>query len=143
MGNLLNALVFVMTLNVLMWLSQVAALDINPQGAVFYNCNGSLMEGFGSKCSDGVVNTDVKAMLPSAQAGNVGVTVGQYFTDIFNSISGWLKSIPGLNYIYEIAAAPYNILKAFNLPNEFVFAIGTFWYGISVFLIVAFMWWRE
>ena len=144
MGNMTIALTFVMLLNVFMWLSQVAALDLNPAGPVYYNCEGSIMEGFGSDCantSNSVVNTDVASQLPSSQS--IEVSSGNPFTDIFNNILSWMKGLPGINYIVAVVSAPANILKSIGMPNELAFGLGVLWYGITVFVVVAFLWGRE
>ncbi len=144
MGNMTMALVFVMLLNVFMWLSQVAALDINPSGPQYYHCEGSVMEGFGSDCdnvSRSVVNTDVVSQLPQSQ--NIVVSSGNPFTDVFNNILSWMKGVPGVNYAVSIVSAPSSILKSMGMPNELSFGLGVLWYGITVFLLVSFLWGRE
>ena len=143
MGNTTVALTFVMILNVLMWLSQVALIDLNPVGPEFFHCEGSIMEGQSSACSnasDIVLNTDAASQLPSSQ--NVDVATNP-FTDIFNNILGWLKSLPGISYLVAIVSAPYNIMKSIGLPNELAFGLGFLWYGITLFCVVAFLWGRE
>lgn len=143
MGNSVVALVFVLVLNVLMWLSQVSIVELNPTGTQFYNCEGSIMEGFGSDCtneSNMVLNTDVASQLPSAQ--NVETTTNP-FTDIFNNILGWIKGLPGINYLVNMVSAPYNLMKAIGLPNQLAFGLGFLWYGITLFCVVAFLWGRE
>lgn len=144
MGNLTTAFVFVMTLNVLMWLGQVAAIEINPEGTEFYHCNGSLIDELGSGgCGNStVLNTDVIEHLPSA-GSTVAPSSGSVFTDPITSILDFFKKIPGVNFLIQVAAAPYNMLKVLPLPSEFVYAIGTLWYGISIFLIIAFIWGRD
>jgi len=138
MGNTTVALVFVMFLNILMWFSQVAALEINPAGPVFLNSNGTILESF----SDGsVLESDPANALPSAQ--NVEVSTGNPFTDIFNNILGWITGLPGINYLTAIVTAPANILKSIGLPNQICVGLGVLWYGISLFLVVAFLWGRE
>lgn len=149
MSKLATAFIFVMALNLLMALSQLSSIAINPDSNIYYNCNGTILDSFGNSCTSGVMNSnpeDITDMLPSSQTGSVGVSSSGIFTDIFNSIGGWFKSLPGISFIYSIASAPYNILKAM-LPgaefSNFVLLLSIFWYGISIFLLVAFMWWRD
>jgi len=144
MGNFTMALVFVMLINVFMWLSQVAIVDINPTGPLYYNCEGSVMEQFGSNCANSsisMVNTDVVSQLPQAQ--DIEVSTGNPFTDIFNNILGWIKGVPGVNYAVAVVSAPVSILKSMGMPNELAFGLGVLWYSISAFLLVAFLWGRE
>ena len=146
MGNLTIALVFVMTLNVLMFMSQVAILDLNPEASPYFWTNkGTMLENFDKTggSGDAVLNTDLVTEDLPAGDGSVSPTTGNIFTDVFNSIKGWFGRSTGLAYITGIVSAPYNVLKSMNLPNEFVFAMGTLWYGITFFLVVAFFWGRE
>lgn len=141
MTNTTVALVFVMTVNVLMWLSNVAILDLNPAGPNFYNCEGSIIQGLTSDCTNtSVLNNDIASQLPSAQ--NIEVSTNP-FTDIFNSALGWIKGLPGINYLVTIVSSPYNIIKALGLPNQLTVGLGVIWYGITLFCITAFLWGRE
>lgn len=143
MGNLTAAATFVMILNVLMWLGQVAALDINPAGAYYYNCTGSLLDD-GSGCKDYVLDTGkISEDLPSAE-GSISPTTGNLFTDTFSSIKTWVGKTTGIKYIFNILSAPYNLIKSIpNLPVEFSYAVGTLWYVITFIVIIAFFWGRE
>lgn len=144
MGNMVIATIFVVTLNVLMWISQVAMLDMNPDGPTMYNLEGSIIgETVAGQGNGTVVQDDVLSDLPSS-AGTVATgETGGYFTDIFNNILSWFKSAPGIKYVYGVVSAPYNILKALGLPSEFVVGIGTLWYLVSFLVLVAFLWGRE
>ncbi len=144
MGNLTIATIFIVTLNVLMWLSQIAMLDINPDGPTMYNVEGSLInETILAQGNASVLDDDVLSDLPSSAGTVVTSESTSVFTDIFNNILGWLKSAPGIKYVYGVVAAPYNVLKAMNLPTEFVVGIGTIWYLISLFILVSFLWGRD
>lgn len=145
MGNLTIALVFVLVLNVLMFLTQATILDINPDSNVFWTNKGTLMENFDKTngAGDPVLDTDkATSELPSGE-GSVSPTTGNLFTDTFSSIKGWFARATGISYILGIVSAPYNIIKAMGLPNSFAYAIGTLWYGITFFLIIAFFWGRD
>lgn len=145
MTNLTVALVFVLTLNMLMFLSQATILNINPDAPQFWSNKGTLFETLDKNkgVGDPVLDTDKSTeILPSGES-SISPTTGNLFTDIFTSIKSWFAKNTGISYLTSIISAPYNILKAMNLPNSFVFAIGTLWYGITVFLIVAFFWGRE
>lgn len=143
-GNLVIATIFVVALNVLMWFSQIAMLDVNPAGPTLYNMEGSVIaETVAGQGNGTVLQDDVLSDLPSS-AGTVTTSEStSVFTDIFNNILGWMKSTPGVRYVYGIVSAPYNILKAMNLPSEFVVGIGTLWYMVTLLVLVAFFWGRE
>jgi hypothetical protein len=143
MGNLTTATIFVVTLNVLMFLVTVAMINMNPDGSVCYNVEGSVIgETMQQQGNLSVSQTNALNDLPgSAGTVTIGDAIG--FTDIFNNILGWMKTAPGIKYVYGVVSAPYNILKCMNLPAEFVVAVGTLWYLISLLVLVAFLWGRD
>lgn len=143
MGNLVIGTVFIVALNVLMFLTQQAMTNINPDGSVCYNVDGSVIgETMASQGNMSVSETSALSDLPGS-AGTVMTGDTNVFTDIFNNILGWMKSAPGIKYVYGVVSAPYNILKCMNLPAEFVVGIGTLWYLVSLLVLVAFLWGRE
>lgn len=141
MGNLTTALVFVMALNVFMYLAQASILELNPDSAVlFFSGEGHLITEFDKNLGAGEPVLDTESTydnLPSP-AKDVSPTTGNIFSDMFTSIKDWFAQSSGLRYLAGIVSAPYNMLKAMGLPNSFTFAIGTLWYGITLFLIIAF-----
>jgi hypothetical protein len=143
MGNLTTALVFVLTLNVFIWISQMAILEVNPSGTEFFNCSNSIVNGVSTGCSSGtgtVLNANPLDNLPES---NQVSSSSNPFTDLFNSILGWFKNVTGLNYVISIVSAPYNLLVAIGLPTAIAGALGVLWYGITFFLILSFLWWRD
>lgn len=143
MGNLTIATIFIVALNVLMFFAQTAMLSIHPDGSICYNAEGSLIgETMESQGNMSVSSTSALDDLPGSEGTvTIGDAVG--FTDIFNNILGWMKSAPGIRYVYGVVSAPYNILKCTNLPAEFIVGIGTLWYLVTLLVLVAFLWGRE
>ena len=142
-GNLVIATTFVVALNVLMWISQVAMLNINPDGPIMYSAEGTIIgETLIEQGNRSIVSNDVLDDLPTS-AGTVQTSESGFFTDIFNNILGWMKSAPGIKYVYGIVAAPYNVLNALGLPREAVVGLGTLWYLVSLAIFLAFLWGRE
>lgn len=145
MSNLTTALTFVMILNVLMWFGQVSMLELNEDGTVYFNCEGTMLEMFDKNNCNGTYELDdseTVSDLPTAEE-DISATTGNIFTDMFSSIKDWFNDVTGLNYLYAILKAPYNLLKAIGLPNEIVFGLGALWYAITFFLIIAFFWGRD
>jgi len=141
MGNLTTAVTFIALLNILMWFSSIAMLNINPTGTICYNLEGSLIDSATTRSGNvTIVDNDVLGQLPSNE---VVSTDSNVFTDIFTNILGSLKDIPGLKYIYGVVAAPYNILKCTGLPGQFIAGIGTLWYLVSFLVLLAFIWGRD
>ena len=144
MGNLTIATTLIVTLNVLMWFSSIAMLDINPSGSVCYNTQGSIIQQSLTSASNGsTLNNDILEQLPGADTTTVSAGSTNIFTDVFNNIISWFKSAPGIKYIYGVVSAPYNILNCMGLPSEFVLGIGTFWYLVSFLVLIAFIWGRD
>ncbi len=116
-------------------------MDLNPDGPRYYNRNGTLIESFNVGGADNpVLDTQaIGSSLPESE-GTISATTGNLFTDTFASIRNWFAKKTGIAYLYGIVSAPYNMLKAMHLPNAFVYALGTFWYGITFCLIVSFFW---
>lgn len=143
MGNLTIATIFVVFVNVMMFLVQTAVININPDGTMCYSTTGSVIdETMTFQGNLSVSSTSALTDLPGSQGTvTIGDAVG--FTDVFNNILSWMKSAPGIKYVYGVVSAPYNILKCMNLPSEFVVAIGTLWYLTSLLILVAFLWGRD
>ena len=138
MGNLTIAVIFVTILNVLMFLTQASMLQLNPEGLKFYNCEGTFLETYDvNKCSGTPVldTSKISDELPTVD-GSVSPTTGNLFTDTFTAIKNWFTT--KINFVGQIVSAPYTMLKFAGVPETLRYAIGTLWYVISVFLIMAF-----
>lgn len=148
MGNFMIASYFIILLNIMMWFGQLAMTDMNAQTPTVYTLDGSIIGNELTRqngiYNNSIVNNSVLDDLPPSTASTVSPSSsGGFVTDLFNNILGYIKQIPGLNYIVGVVAAPYNILKAMNLPWEFTAAIGTLWYMLSLFALLSFLWWRD
>jgi len=143
MGNMTVAFSFVMFLNILMFLSQFAMITANPDSTIFYNSTDSLMENFDTGTGDLQIDAEnIKDQLPGSVSA-INPENSNYFTDIFNSISTWIKDSTGIKYIKSMALAPYLLLKAMRLPEAFCFGIGVLWYGCTIFISIMFLVGRE
>lgn len=141
-GNMEIITLFVVALNVLMWLSQVAMLSMNPDAPTMYNEEGTIIgETIQDQGNRSVLADDVLGDLPSS-AGTVQAEQTGFFTDIFNNILSWMKSAPGIRHVYGVVSAPYNVLNAIGLPREAVVGLGTLWYLVSLTVVLAFLWGR-
>jgi hypothetical protein len=138
MSNLTTAMVFVLGLNVLMWLSQAAMLDLNPASPVFYTSDGTMLDQFSGNESLQIDSSNINDNFPSIDAG-VSSSSNAAFTDSSTLVGSFLSKIPGVKFAYNVLCAPFNMLKALHLPAEFVFGIGAFWYGITLLVLIAFI----
>lgn len=143
MGNLEIITLFVVALNVFMFLSGMAMETVNPNATICYNVEGTVLDNTAITSGNySVVDNDILEDLPDAQGSVTTDTGSNIFVDVFNNVLGWFKSAPGIKYIYGVVAAPWNILKCLNLPNAFILAIGVMWYLTSLLVLVAFIWGR-
>ncbi len=137
-SNITLIAIAVISLNVLMWFTQLAMTDMNPAGSKHWNCTGTVIENFGS-CSDYSIN-DGSEYMPSAE-DSISPTTGNIFTDTFSSISRWVHQ--KWDFIMGIITAPTNILKSMNLPPAFIFGVGLMWYGFSLLSVILLFWGKE
>lgn len=146
MAELGNVLMIVLAVNGMLFLGQVAALEMNPDGPQFYNCEGSLLGSFDQNDCAGTTyvldDTNPASQLPS-EGGEITVESGNVFTDTFSAATSWFTDATGLSYLYNVLAAPSNFMKALGLPSAFSFAVGAMWYGFTLLTIVAFALGRE
>lgn len=145
MGNATVAVIFVVLLNVLMFIAQASANHLNPDAPqTFYNQHGSLLEGIntGTQANPAMNTTVMETGLPSAK-GAVNPTLGVLFTDVFNSIKDFFLNTLGIKYFVYIVRAPFDLLASTGMPIEISFALGGLWYLISFFVIISFLWGRD
>lgn len=146
MAELGNALAIVLAVNAMLFLGQIAALEMNPQGPQFYNCADNILGTFeASNCTSTtyVLNDADPATQLSTSGSEIEVNSGNIFTDTFSAAMNWFTDATGLKYLYNIVAAPTNLLKAIGVPSAFAFAVGAMWYGFTLFLILAFIFGRD
>lgn len=146
MAELGNVLLVVLCVNGLLFLGQIAALELNPDGPQFYNCEDGLIGQFEIQgCTTGtyVLNVaDPASKLPN-QGSQVEINNGNVFTDTFSAAVNWFTRSTGLNYLYSILASPANFLIALHVPDVFAFALGAMWYGFTLLTIIAFILGRD
>lgn len=142
MANLTIALVFVLAANALLVLANASVEDMNP-AISYYNLDGACIGKFGDAETLIIDGESIPGYFPESE-GSVEPTSGEgFFTDLFGSIKNWAVSLPGISHVYCIVMSPYNMLKIMGLPEMFNFVIGALWYGLTIFLIVAFFWGRD
>lgn len=139
MGNISTALVIVLAINVMLFLGQAAVLGLNDGGTVYYDDSGDLISGFNNNYT---LPNNPDDLIPSAES-SVNPETGNIFTDTFSASRSWILEATGLSYIINLLGAPANFLSSIGLPREFAWAIGSLWYGVTLFLIVAFILGRD
>lgn len=148
MSNITIAVTFVWILNILMWMSQAAIVDLNPTADSpirFYNCSGTVIQSYSTSpnCDQIAIpnSNSINSELPIS-VKQTEETSGFFIVDVLSSAKNWITD--KLEYFGAIVTAPYSILKAIpGLPNGFAGAIAIMWYAISIFLLVAFILGRQ
>lgn len=137
MGNATIALVFVVIVNMFLFILQASVIGVDATGTKFYDSDGTVLENDNSYQLD---TANIANDLPTSE-GSLSPTTGNIFTDTFSSAKNWiLKNTVGLRNIYTMLAAPYNMLARMGLPPELSFAIGSSWYALSLFVLLSFLW---
>lgn len=143
MGNVTTALIFVLTLNLLMAITVISMEELwsidNAEAPPSFCANqGDL---FYQNAKNIVNNSNLETQIPGASEAT-SPTTGNIFTDVFSSIRNWILGTPGLNYLYVIVSSPACAFQLL-LPFELAPLLIGFWYMITLFLIIAFLWWRD
>jgi hypothetical protein len=129
MNNLLTALIIVLAINGLLWMSQKAVTDLNPEMS-FYNGEGGVLENH--NMSSG---TDPYTELPTS-GGAVTTDTGNIFIDTFGSLMNWLAQKTGFDTVIQTLKAPYTYLKIMGVPVELANVLGSLWYLVTITLVV-------
>ncbi len=138
MKTIAEALLVVLFLDILLFMCQTAAMEINPEGPVYYVFDGSYISQFDE--GDFTLSEDFSNDLPSS-ANTVAVeTGGNFFTDTFATMRDWaIDSIPGLRLAINVINAIPNFIKSFGGPPELSFAIGVLWHAFAFLLVLIFI----
>ena len=142
-----TALIIMLSINLFLFFGQIASEQINqeyqfnPESPQFFNYENSTIGEYNS--GDWVINDQlVKDELPKSQGGSILGGVGDWFTDVFQSIKNWFLGVTGVKYLVGIVNAVPNFLSSLPLPaiaKPFIFGISALWHAITLFLIVAFI----
>ena len=135
-SSISQALTIVLAINLLLWFGQIAVSELNPESSQFFDKEGSLVNNYDKgnyTLEENPIND-----LPDSES-SVSVTTGNIFTDLFSTMKNWFLKTTGLSYILNILSAPMSFLRALHLPSEFAFGLGAMWYGLTLFLVIAFI----
>ena len=139
MNNIVQALMIVVGINSLIFLSQLSLVEINPESTIFFEYEGSDISQFDVSNGDYVLDQDVADDLP--ETGNpVAVDLGSnVFTDTFSTIKNWLLKQTGAKYVLMAVNAVPTYIKYFGLPSGIAFALGWMWHVIVFVFAVMFI----
>jgi hypothetical protein len=114
-------------------MGQTAITSINPNGPIYEDNQGGMLNNFRNQ-------TNPENDLPTQSEVQ---TTGNPISDTYRDITNWFKGTTstiskGMSYFGGLLAGPVPYVQAMNLPIEFTFVISSLWYGLTLFLIVAF-----
>jgi len=135
-GSLTSALTIVLSINMLLWFGQIAVYELNPEGSTFFHNKDTLLDKYDA--GNYTLDDNAVDQLPSSES-SVSVTTGNIFSDLFTTVKNWFLDSTGFSYILNVLSAPMSFLRVINLPQQFAFGIGAMWYGITLFLVIAFI----
>lgn len=136
MSKVATGLLITLTINMFLFLGQLAFESVNPSARIFDRTTTLLND---ADAGGYVINQSISGNLPASEA-SVSPTTGNVFTDLFTSIKGWILDSTGAKYIVAFLFAVPNFLKAMSLPGAFTFVVSAFWYSYNFFLLLMFLW---
>lgn len=144
MGYILQAMIIIISIDVLLFFGQLAAIDTDPSANLFYDFSGSIIapynNGSGGNYSFGP--RDVLTDLPDvqgAQSTSGLSSVVNIFLDPISSIVKWFLNLPGINIIYGAITSMPRFLKSIDAPAAFVFGVSGLWYATHIIMLIAFV----
>lgn len=137
----LGAIMIVLSLNLIMFFVGYGLTDIGGTNPFNYTDN-TLREFNTGNSTSFDITSDPASDLPGGGATTISPDTGLSFTDIFTSIKSWLVDSTGLGWVLSILSGPKVILSLLGLPNGAAWAITALWYGVTLFMLVAFIWGR-
>jgi hypothetical protein len=143
MGNLTTALLVVLCINGLLWMSQISITGINPDANKFYSGQGGIIESRTLTDNQGNTQMDDSKTASDLPSGGTDVEAdsGFFIIDIFGKIISWIGN--AASYLSGILKAPYNFLKLLDMPIGYTTIIGTIWYLTSLTILVAWIFGRD
>ncbi|MCP4648871.1 MAG: hypothetical protein GY853_02150 [PVC group bacterium] len=142
------ALAVMLSINMFLFLGQLSVENIainelgTPSGSNFFNYEGSFI----SEYNEGVEGEYVgksNITLPEVE-GSISPDTGNFFVDPIGSLKGFFKTVgKGFSYSKMIVTAVPTFLAAIGLPPAVSFALGFFWNGLTLFLLIMLVWGRQ
>lgn len=129
-------LVFVLLVNVFVFIAQTSITKTNTDSEIFSPYAGSWASEYDT--GNYTLSSDPAAGLPDTI--NTGESSGNIFTDSWNTLKTWFtNAATGTSMFARMVSGPTSLLIAANVPPEISFIIGFFWNVLSIFLVVAFI----
>jgi len=138
MSKLLTVFIIMMSINLVLWITQLSMGYINPVGSPqFFNVSDSPASHYMSNGE--LINTSSSDVLPlevkGSESGGVGETVQGLFTDPVSTMKNFFINTLGLGQVASMLKAPYDFIKAVGVPQEIALMFAVLWYGFTLLLL--------
>lgn len=141
--GMLSAIIIVLSLNFMIFIVGFALEDLGGVDANPFNYEDNTLREFNTKNSTTYgIPVNVSGRLPGGEGKTVSPDTGLSFTDMFTSIKSWFIDSTGLGYVLSILSGPKVILSVMGMPLAAAWALTALWYGITLFMLVSFIWGR-
>jgi hypothetical protein len=146
MGNSTYALVFVLLVNVLLVMTSLGIYaTASSEGEVASACfspSNSILNALGVSDVDSYnsisFNNNASNYIPNQVTGVTISNIG--FTDVFNAVTGWVKTVGSFLLMVSGLGMFYSIFTAcLHIPTFFGVLISALWFGISIFVIFSYV----
>lgn len=132
--RILVALIFMLTLNMLMYGTQLAVNDIatatGTTGPTIITVEGTPLDTISG--GQRVTPSNPSELVP--EGGSTGVSISMLLLWPFQVFLGWLNTAGA--FMWSIATAVPTFLTALHVPAEYVWMLGSIWYITIVTLII-------
>jgi hypothetical protein len=140
METLETLLLIVLSINLVMVLTQFSAQAVNPDFTEsLINCAGSPLGQYGNCTTKGVYTFNASNPNLPTSSSSTDVTSGGIFTDLYNTIKGFFSDTLGLKYVVAIFSAPTTFLKNINVDPTFAGLIGAMWWIFTLGVVVTYL----
>lgn len=144
MGKAMFMLLVILAIDVSLLITNESIRQVNPDTNVsFFECQGNMLSSANANgCERGnytLRTIDKAGDLPNTQTQSnpTGVNI---FVDSWTAIVNFFNTNPltrGLGFLIQLPNALGSILATIGLPDIIVFAFGSIWFILNVYLIIA------
>ncbi|HHE36488.1 MAG TPA: hypothetical protein ENL16_01585 [Candidatus Woesearchaeota archaeon] len=137
MGKFLMAVIIMMSINIILWLTQMSIMEINPGAPSFFNVSNSPATNYITNGE--LTNRSVADSLPEevkgTEGGGVTTSLTSFFSDPISTIKNFFLKTLGLEQVGNVLKAPYDFMKSVGIPQQIALMIAVLWYSFNIILL--------
>lgn len=143
MDTMLKMIVFMLLLNIFMWISQSAITQANPEGQTVFNVQDTSNSPISRWMTPNGDFNGQNETLPTSDFG-VSQSTGNWFSDTFSNVRNWVTTKfgvvgGGVGFILDFFTAPYKFFKIFGFPLMICTSFAILWYVIGILVTVMYL----